>query len=96
MDLLLVLRAVEALTLLTGGAVSLVAYRGGKRNNSLALILISLAFLTIAVGSFMAGIYFEFLSPRDFEALLQARLLASSAELAGFCIILFSLYSRLS
>jgi zinc transporter ZupT len=92
---LTLLRALEILTLITGGTIALLALRAARRNKSNALLITALGFGVIALGSFAGGVYFEFFSAQDLQALLTTRIMQVGSQLLGFLMILYSLYSRI-
>ncbi len=89
-DLLVVLRVVKVLLVLMGALVVWLSGRAWRRNKSGAMFFLALGFALITAGSVAAGVLFEFLG---FE-LLEVSITEGVVQLAGFGLIIYSIYGR--
>lgn len=82
--------ALKTLTLVTGGLVTYYAYRAYRRTDSPALGALAAGFGVITFGALLAGILDRLVQVPPNDALVAE----SALTVAGFAIILYSLYGR--
>lgn len=85
----ILIAAGNAATLVTGGAVALLAYRAFRRTGSAALQAVAVGFGVIVAGSVLGGAVHLLADNVGLAVAVQ-----SSATAAGFAILLYSLYSE--
>lgn len=83
----LVIAAANTATLLTGGAVALLAFRAYKRTGAAPLRALSLGFSCIIIGSILGGLAHLFGNDVTMGVAIQ-----SSFTAFGFAVLLYSLY----
>lgn len=88
---ILTLRLIKVSLMILGSVIASLALRGYKRNGSRALLLLSMGFVLITSGSFVAGLLFEFMG----FGLLEVFQVEGIMQLAGFLSIIYSIYGRL-
>ncbi len=86
-SVLLLVRALEIVSLALGLAIGYLAYRAHLRNKSRSLLLLSLGFFALAAGSIAEGVLFEFLN----FSLLEAEAARAILTIAGFFLVLYSI-----
>lgn len=78
----------KTLTLVVGGLITYFAYRAYVRTSSPALRALTIGFGFVTVGSLLAGLLDQLLQVDNSWALI----IESGFTLAGFAVILYSLY----
>ncbi|WP_408960009.1 hypothetical protein [Natrinema sp. 74] len=78
-------------TVLTGGAVALLAYRAFRRTGSTALRAVAIGFGVIVAGSVLGGGFHLV-----WDAVALGVVLQSAVTALGFAILLYSLYAETS
>ena len=89
-DLLATLRVVKILLVLLGAVVVWLSGQAWRRNKSGAMFFLALGFGLITAGSVAAGVLFEFLG----YGLLEVSITEGIVQLAGFGLIIYSIYGR--
>ncbi len=84
-----VLSIIRTAILLLGGFVTFTAYRAYRRTENRSLLLLSLGFGAVTLGTFLAGVGYNL-----GMTLAQGILLESTLVLIGFAIIAYSLFDR--
>lgn len=88
-DYTLFIAAANTATVLTGGAVALLAYRAFRRTGSAALRAVTVGFGAIVVGSVLGGAIHLLGGAVALGVVLQ-----STVTAVGFGILLYSLYTE--
>lgn len=88
--LLLFLRGVKIGIVILGALVTYLSISSYRRHNSKAMLLLAVGFALITLGSFAAGIFFEFLG----RNLTETVVIETSIQLTGFIFIVYSLYGK--
>jgi len=89
-ELIYLLRIFKISIVVLGLLIAYYGFIGSKRNKSKALFLLSLGFIFITAGSFIAGILFEF---AGYE-LISVNVVETIVQLTGFLIIIYSLLGK--
>ena len=84
-----IIAAANTATLLTGGAVALLAFRAYKRTGAAPLRALSLGFSCIIIGSILGGFAHLFGGEVTLGVAIQ-----SSFTAFGFAVLLYSLYAE--
>lgn len=82
------LRAAKIVLLALGGLVAYLAWKGYRRSRETTMLYLSAGFALITVGILLQGVLFELAD----VALARADLAATLVSLAGFGVIVWSLY----
>lgn len=86
-ELLWLIRIAEFFALLVGGGIALTAYRAYRKNGDGALLLASLGFTLLVLGSIVEGILFELVG----YGLLESRAVRSWTTALGFLVIFIAI-----
>src|SRR5690348_1273339 len=86
-DLVWVLRALEAVVLVIGGAIAVVSLRAYRRTRRPVLAYLGAGFALVTVAAALAGVVFELVT----HDLLTAWIVASGFDAVGFLLIFYSI-----
>lgn len=89
-EAILILRLLKAVTLVAGGIIAYFAAKGYRRSGSSSLLLLSLGFLFVTIGSISAGVLFEFAG----HGILEVNVVETSMQVIGFLIIVYSIVGK--
>ncbi len=89
-QLLWLVRVMEALIILCGFTIVLIALRGYRGSNSRSLAYLAAGFAFLTIGSVIEGIFYEIAG----VGLLEAHAVETFFQLAGFLSVIYGIYAR--
>ncbi|MEM4311306.1 MAG: hypothetical protein QXX95_02850 [Nitrososphaerales archaeon] len=90
-DLILLIRFLKIGIVVLGSLIAYYGFRGFLRNKSKSLLLLSIGFIFITLGSFTAGVLFEFFG----YSLIMVNIIEPIVQLIGFLLIVYSLVGKI-
>lgn len=87
-DLLNALRIIQIVIVLLGSIITYLGFVSYRKHGNRGMLIMSIGFALISIGSSVAGLLFEFVG----FSLLEAVVISAFANCIGFALLVYSIY----